>query len=34
VNEAAAAKRPFNRANPLNGGWREVRLPDGQIVKQ
>ena len=34
VNEAAAAKRPFNRTNPLNGGWGEIRLPDGQIIKQ
>ena len=34
VNEAAAAKRPFNRTDPMNGGWGEVRLPDGQIVKQ
>jgi mannonate dehydratase len=34
VDEAAAAKRPFNRTNPLNGGWGEIRLPDGQIIKQ
>jgi len=34
VNEAAAAKHPFNRTDPMNGGWGEVRLPDGQIVKQ
>ncbi len=33
VNEKAAAKYPF-RNDPLNGGWGEVRLPDGQIVKQ
>ena len=33
VDEKAAAAHPF-RANPLNGGWGEVRLPDGQIVKQ
>ena len=34
IDEAAAAKHPFDRTNPLNGGWGEVRLPDGQIVKQ
>jgi mannonate dehydratase len=39
IDEAAAAKRPFNRTNPrngvnLNGGWGELRLPDGQIIKQ
>jgi mannonate dehydratase len=34
VNEAAAAKHPFNRTDPMNGGWGEVRLPDGQIIKQ
>ena len=34
IDEAAAAKRPFNRTDPMNGGWGEVRLPDGQIVKQ
>ncbi len=34
IDEAAAAKRPFRRDQPLNGGWGEVRLPDGQIVKQ
>jgi mannonate dehydratase len=34
IDEAAAAKHPFNRADPLNGGWGEVRLPDGQIIKQ
>ncbi|HVV26380.1 MAG TPA: enolase C-terminal domain-like protein [Rhizomicrobium sp.] len=34
VNEAAAAKHPFDRSNPMNGGWGEVRLPDGQIIKQ
>ncbi len=33
IDEAAAAKYPF-RQNALNGGWGEVRLPDGQIVKQ
>ena len=34
IDEVAAAKHPFNRDNPLNGGWGEVRLPDGQIIKQ
>jgi mannonate dehydratase len=34
IDEKAAAKYPFGRTDPLNGGWGEVRLPDGQIVKQ
>ena len=34
IDEAAAARHPFDRSNPLNGGWGEVRLPDGQIIKQ
>ncbi len=34
IDEAAAAKHPFRRDDPMNGGWGEVRLPDGQIVKQ
>jgi mannonate dehydratase len=34
INEAAAAKYPWNRTHPLNQGWGEVRLPDGQIIKQ
>jgi mannonate dehydratase len=34
IDEKAAARHPFNRSNPLNGGWGEVRLPDGQIIKQ
>ncbi len=34
IDEALAAKHPFNRDNVLNGGWGEVRLPDGQIIKQ
>jgi len=34
INEAAVAKYPWNRNSPLNGGWGEVRLPDGQIIKQ
>ncbi len=33
IDEKAAAARPF-RPNPLNGGWGELRLPDGQIIKQ
>ena len=34
IDEAAAARHPFDRSNPLNGGWGEIRLPDGQIIKQ
>jgi len=34
IDEAAAAKHPFNHNQPRNGGWGEVRLPDGQIIKQ
>ena len=34
IDEKAAAKYPFDRSNALNGGWGEVRLPDGQIIKQ
>jgi mannonate dehydratase len=34
IDEALAAKYPFKRDNILNGGWGEVRLPDGQIIKQ
>ena len=42
VNEAAAKKYPFGsgggRADTersrLNGGWGEIRKPDGQIIKQ
>ncbi len=35
VNEAAAAKYPYDRTDKLNGGWPggEVRLPDGQVIK-
>jgi mannonate dehydratase len=33
IDEKAAAARPF-QPHPLNAGWGEVRLPDGQIVKQ
>ena len=31
VDEKAAAKMPY-QANKLNGGWGEVRLPDGTII--
>jgi mannonate dehydratase len=40
VNEKAAAKFPFRSSvrrgdeRDLNGGWGEVRKPDGQIIKQ
>jgi mannonate dehydratase len=36
VDEKAAAKFPYgaNDRNKLNGGWGEVRLPDGTIIKQ
>ena len=34
IDEAVAAKHPFDRSNSLNGGWGELRLPDGQIIKQ
>ncbi|HEX4270932.1 MAG TPA: enolase C-terminal domain-like protein [Rhizomicrobium sp.] len=34
IDEAEAAKHPFRRDQPLNGGWGVVRLPDGQVVKQ
>jgi mannonate dehydratase len=34
IDEAAAAKHPFDRTNPLNGGWGELRLPDGTLIKQ
>jgi mannonate dehydratase len=34
IDEAEAAKHPFNHNQPLNGGWGVVRLPDGQIIKQ
>ena len=35
VDEQAAAKFPFTagRGN-LNGGWGDVRLPDGTVIKQ
>jgi mannonate dehydratase len=38
VDEKAAAKYPYGKETGergrLNGGWGEVRLPDGQIIKQ
>jgi len=34
IDEAEAAKHPFNHNQPLNGGWGVVRLPDGQVIKQ
>ena len=38
VDERAAAKYPFRRDNTergqLNGGWGELRLPDGTLIKQ
>jgi mannonate dehydratase len=35
IDEAAAAKYPYDRTDPSNGGWPggEVRLPDGQVNK-
>jgi mannonate dehydratase len=34
VDEIEAAKHPFRRDQPLNGGWGVIRLPDGQTIKQ
>jgi mannonate dehydratase len=35
VNEQLAAKYPFrDRPDHLNGGWGEIRLEDGTIIKQ
>jgi mannonate dehydratase len=34
IDEVAAAKYPFDRSSPLNGGWGELRLPDGTLIKQ
>jgi len=34
IDEAEAAKHPFRRTDPLNGGWGVIRLPDGQVIKQ
>jgi mannonate dehydratase len=33
IDEKEAAKSPFT-ASPLNGGWGEVRLRDGTVIKQ
>lgn len=33
IDEKEAAKAPFSQS-PLNGGWGEVRLPDGTVIKQ
>ena len=35
IDEKAAAKLPFGPGRDnLNGGWGEVRLPDGTVIKQ
>ena len=34
IDEVAAAKYPFDRSSALNGGWGELRLPDGTVIKQ
>jgi mannonate dehydratase len=34
IDEAEAAKYPYNHSQPLNGGWGVIRLPDGQVIKQ
>ena len=38
VDEKAAAKFPFTGApgarSGLNGGWNDLRLPDGTVIKQ
>jgi mannonate dehydratase len=34
VDEKVAAKFPYTDRNKLNGGWGEIRLPDGTIIKQ
>ena len=33
IDEKEAAKSPFT-ASPLNGGWGEIRLRDGTVIKQ
>ncbi|HEX4032260.1 MAG TPA: enolase C-terminal domain-like protein [Terracidiphilus sp.] len=33
IDEKEAAKAPF-RPSPLNGGWGEIRLRDGTVIKQ
>jgi mannonate dehydratase len=35
VDEKEAAKSPFTAGrNGLNGGWGEIRRPDGTVIKQ
>jgi mannonate dehydratase len=34
IDEAAAAKYPFDRSDPLDGGWADLRTPDGAVIKQ
>ena len=34
VDEKAAAKFPYTDRGGLNGGWGEIRKPDGTIIKQ
>jgi len=38
VDTKAASKYPFRQDNNergrLNGGWGDVRLPDGTVIKQ
>jgi len=35
IDEKAAAKAPFTSGREnLNGGWGEIRLPDGTVIKQ
>ncbi len=33
IDEKEAAKAPFTQS-PLNGGWDEIRLRDGTVIKQ
>jgi mannonate dehydratase len=33
IDEKEAAKAPFKEDN-LNGGWGEIRLRDGTVIKQ
>ncbi len=33
IDEKEAAKAPFT-SSPLNGGWGEIRLRDGTVIKQ
>lgn len=33
IDEKEAARAPF-KPSPLNGGWGELRLPDGTVIKQ